>query len=70
MFFEKSCCGAADAGGEIERSLWFWFLLVVVELFAFCANDVTAMSNEVTKITATTRNNENASKGKIDLRIG
>ena len=27
----------------IER-LSFWFLLVVVELFAFCADDVIAMS--------------------------
>jgi hypothetical protein len=70
VFFEKSCCGAAEAGGEIERlSFWFWLLLVVVELFAFCADDVTARSNEVTKITATTSNNEKASKGKIDFRI-
>jgi len=43
--------------------------LVVVELFAFCADDVTAMSNEVTKSIATPSSSENANKGKIDFRI-
>jgi hypothetical protein len=45
--------------------------LVVVELFAFCADEVIAMSNEVTNKIAASSNNENAITDKlIDLRIG
>src|ERR1041385_3848981 len=68
VFFEKSGC--APPPDVIERlSFWFWFRLVVVELFAFCADDVIAKSNDVAKITATTSNNENARIDRIDLRI-
>src|SRR5215213_1071153 len=69
VFFEKSCCCCAPAPEEIER-LSFWFLFVVVELFAFCADDVIAISNEVTKITATASDNENTRNDRIGLRIG
>src|ERR1044072_1098214 len=69
VFFEKSSFGAAPAPEVIER-LSFWFLLVVVELLAFCADDVTAISNDVTKITATASDNENTSNDRIGLRIG
>ena len=44
-------------------------MFVVVELFAFCADDDTAMSNEVTKSITTPSNSENANKDKIDFRI-
>src|SRR5678815_3631885 len=69
VFFEKSSFFAAPAPEVIER-LSFWFLLVVVELFAFCADDVIAISKDVTKITATASDNENTSNDRIDLRIG
>jgi hypothetical protein len=42
VFFEKSSFAAAP--GAIAR-LSFWFLFVVVELFAFCADDVVARSS-------------------------
>src|SRR6185369_15558024 len=67
VFFEKSSCGAPPP--DLIERLSFWFRLVVVELFAFCADDVTARSNEVTKSIATPSNSENANKGKIDFRI-
>src|SRR4029434_10327610 len=67
VFFEKSCCAPPP---EMDR-LSFWCLLVVVELFAFCADEVIAMSNEVTNKIAASSNNENAITDKlIDLRIG
>jgi hypothetical protein len=44
---------------------------VVVELFAFWADDFIAMSNEVTNKIVVNSNNENAITDKlIDLRIG
>src|ERR1044072_6048305 len=68
VFFEKSGCAPPPA--VIDRlAFLFWFRLVVVELFAFCADDVIARSNEVTRITATTTSNENAKRGNIDFRI-
>ena len=43
---------------------------MVVELFAFCADEVVVRSNEVTKITATASDNENTSNDRMGLRIG
>src|SRR6185295_6313393 len=67
VFFEKSCCAPAP---ELIERLSFWFLLVVVELFAFCADDVLARSNEVTKIIVTPSDNEITRNDRIALRIG
>jgi hypothetical protein len=53
----------------IERVFWFLFVAGGTLLFAFCADDVIATSNEVTKIPMTTSNNENARIGTIDFRM-
>src|SRR6185369_10302673 len=67
VFFEKSSLAAAP-GGVIER-LSFWFLFVVVELFAFCADDVIAIPNELRTSIETVSNNENRRTEIIDFRI-
>src|SRR6185503_6994364 len=69
VFFEKSCCAPPPEGWERMDLESFEFLLVVVELFEFCADDFTATSKEVTNITDAATNSENAKRGKIDFRI-
>src|ERR1044071_6640351 len=66
VFFEKSGC--APAPDEIER-LSFWFLFVVVELFAFCADDVIAIPNELRTSIVTVSIIENRRTEIIDFRI-
>src|SRR6185503_8827587 len=56
VFFEKSCF--ASDGGVTER-FSFWFLFVVVELFAFCAALV-ERANEATIMIAIPANSRNA----------
>jgi hypothetical protein len=73
VFFEKSGCCFPPPPPEgcdmIDREFSFWFLLVVTELFAFCADDV-AKSKEVTNRIENTSNSKNANRGKvIDVRI-